>query len=1006
MKKRFIGLTLLLLGAGANISAQHRSVDIPHWVSKIGQSWDAYHRHNTLYAAYKMEDTFSWVDTYLPMFEQEREFILALSSAKSGSSSAEQMLLYFIEKHPQSASTLYAKVALGEYYFSKENYRSAAYWLAFVDRDYLPEDLSERTSYYLAYSLMKDRREDSALTIFAPLVYSKKYSKEASFYAGYISFQKGDYPASFKYFRPIENDSFYGLYVGAYEGEMLLEQGKYSEALPLAERTMKKSGDREAVASAYRVAGLSAAQLSLSRKALEYLSSYVSMTDVPGRLELLTLGQEQYKLELYSEAIGHFNRVADGTNDYMSQLALYYKGLSALSSGKLQDAYDAFVKSSQIEVYLPLVQAAEYNSAMILYNEHPGDIGVGTEALGKFVSKHPLSEYQDKAVSYLVDAYGRTTDHVGAIKEIDKITPLPKELARLRQKITLSKANKLLGTGNVVAAKKEYDEIITSNGDAESVAEAYLWKGELLHREGNYGDAIRSIQTYIQMVPRGTAINPIAYYNLGYSFFNLERWSEAREAFRDYLSFSGTITESDQTNAYNRLGDISMMQREYDSAFSSYTSAIAKGGKDADYAILKRAHIMGLRKNYQGKAAELESLVEKYPNSPYIHEALYEKGRALTFVENNIGARAEFTKVFSGYPDSDFAPKAGVQLALSYFNDNDLNKAADIYAEVIKRYPNSGEAKSALQDLKSISVRLDRVEEYSKLAQLVDQSTGSRNSDETESLTFLAAERLISQGKHREALDAMKRYVERYPNGSFRDQAEYHQAYILYKEKRYKEALPILIALERKNNTAIQGDVLKMLAQTYEQLGDYDTSISTHVQLARRAGQNKKEVESALFAALEIAERGGASNVLRPLAKEIELGRFKAYTASAPVLNHVAKGLVENREYQDALGFTSAAIKLDGSKQTLSVSQVLQAEAQFGLGQIAVAKKNAEAYIEKGYNNSYWIARAFILLADIAIKQGDKNLALEYLNGVKSNHKPAKNDDILSKVEMRLSSLK
>lgn len=1006
MKKRFIGLTLLLLGGGTSVVAQHRPIDMPHFVSKIGGSWDAYHRHNTLYTSYKVQKPFSWIDSYMPMLEQEKELILALSSAKSGAPSAEQMLLYFIEKHPQSASTLYAKAALGEYYFSQENYRSAAYWLDLLDRDFLPEDLSERMSYYLAYSLMKDRREDLALNIFAPLVYSKKYSKESSFYAGYIAFQKRDYPAAFKYFRPIENDSFYGLYVGAYEGEMLLEQGKYSDALPLAERTMKKTGDREAVASAYRVAGLSAAQLSLSRKALEYLSSYVAMTDAPGRLELLTLGQEQYKLELYSEAMQHFSKVADGTNDYMSQLALYYKGLSALSSGKLQDAYNAFVNSSQIEVYLPLVQAAEYNAGMILYNEHPGEIGVGTEALGKFVSKHPLSEYRDKAVSYLVDAYGRTSDHVGAIKEIDKITPLPKELVKLRQKITLNKANTLLGTGNVVAAKKEYDDIITSNGDAESVAEAYLWKGELLHREGNYNDAIRSIQTYIQMVPKGQAVNPIAYYNLGYSFFNLERWGEAQEAFRNYLSLTGTTPEADHTNAYNRLGDIAVMQREYDAAFSAYTTAMTRGGKDADYAVLKRAHIMGLRKNYQGKASELESLVVKYPNSPYIQEALYEKGRALTFIENNTGARTEFSKVFNGYPDSDFAPKAGVQLALSFFNDNDLNRAADIYAEVIRRYPNSGEAKSALQDLKSISVRLDRVDEYSRLAQLVDQSTGSKNSDETESLTFLAAERLISQGKQKEALEAMRRYVERYPNGSFRDQAEYHQAYILYKERRYSEALPILIALERRNNTAIQGDVLKMLAQTYEQSGNYDASISTYVQLARRSAQNKQGVESALFAALAVAEKGGEVDMLRSLAKEIESGRFKAYAASAPILNYVAKKILENGEYQEVLNLTSAAMKLDASKQTLSVSQVLEAEAQYGLGRIAVAKKSAEAYLEKGYNDSYWISRAFILLSDIAVKQGDKNLALEYLKGVKSNYKPTGKDDILSKVDSRLSSLK
>ena len=110
---------------------------------------------------------------------------------------------------------------------------------------------------------------------------------------------------------------------------------------------------------------------------------------------------------------------------------------------------------------------------------------------------------------------------------------------------------------------------------------------------------------------------------------------------------------------------------------------------------------MGLQKDYAGKVKSLDRLIQDYPQSQYVDDALFEKGRTYLLMDNNSAAAQAFEKLTREFPQSSNARKAGVQLALIYFNNNQLEKAADAYKKVISEYPGSDEAKTALQDLSS-----------------------------------------------------------------------------------------------------------------------------------------------------------------------------------------------------------------------------------------------------------------------------------------------------------------
>ena len=68
------------------------------------------------------------------------------------------------------------------------------------------------------------------------------------------------------------------------------------------------------------------------------------------------------------------------------------------------------------------------------------------------------------------------------------------------------------------------------------------------------------------------------------------------------------------------------------------------------------------------------------------------------------------------------------------------------------------------------------------------------------------------------------------------------------------------------------------------------------------------------------------------------------------------------------------------------------------------AEKILEDFAKNGTPHQYWLARGFILWADIYIRQGDDLQARAYLNNLKNNYKG--DDEIAGMIEDRLGKLK
>ena len=1007
MKNRNRNLRTLLLtltltcGTTIAVQAQAPSFDP---ASKLLRAEEAATLHSPAGVMESLNPTYrdSWG---LRVLDEEAMYLDAVARSLTDAADTDLRLLRFIEEHPHSAYLPYAQSRLGEWYYIKGDYPAAVSWFRQTDTSLLPEEMAVSTDYYYAFSLMKTGRDAEALEKFLPLSYAPAFGRDASFYSGYLLMKQGKAEEALPVIASVQDDTVYGPYARAYSASGLLSLRRYSEALATAEKALGRGTSLPEVVrtSLYRSAGLAQSNLGNKEGAVSYLEAYVQETEAPGRLELLMLGKNLEELSRTSSAIRYLEQVPTGENDFMSQLAFYYLGLAHLSQKNTASARSAFERAEAIGVHAPLTEASGYDAALTAYSATPGRVGEGSKKLADFIRKYPRSEYYGQAVGHLEDAFLGEPDKAKALKELNAISPLPSALSRVRERVRLGRANESLASGNTASATQQYTDIINRNADPASVAEAYLWKGEAAYREGDYRGALSATKSYLERRPESLPLNPNAYFTLGYASFNLKDFGQAKSYLQQYLSAAPDASRDAKTSVYNRLGDIALQSRDFPGAISYFSQAEGLGGKEADYGMFSRGMALGLQKDYRGKIAVMSQFPARYPTSPKAPEALFEQGQTLTLLGDQAGARAAFERFFSLYPQSDIAPKAGLQLALSYFNDNRLEEAAKAYERVIRDYPRSNEAKTALQDYKSIAIQLNRVDDYTRLAQSSGLDAGL-SPEELDQMTYIAAERLITEGSPKEATEALEGYLRKFPSGRFVQNAYYNKALIAYNAKDYNSAALALEQLkEQRLAGELAGNVYNLLGASYDKLNEPGRAAEAYLSKASFMA-TVEERSNAIRLAGERAEQSNSQDFIYGLAEDVAAGKYQVNaSAKAEILGFAAARYAKENRKAEALKYARQILALPNYGEH-TMSQVILALDLYDRGEYAEVQKRMNALTQRGSTDAYWLARGFILLADTYAKLGDKTTARTYLESVRGSY-PKADDGIRDMIDNRLKSL-
>ncbi|MDR1258025.1 MAG: tetratricopeptide repeat protein [Tannerellaceae bacterium] len=934
---------------------------------------------------------------------QESDYMLACIAYEQGLPQAPEQLKEYLDTYPDTRHTDEVCFYIGSVHFGRNEYEKASFWLNEAHADRLGADQQEAYTYRLAYSLLQTGDPGKARAYFMAARQGYTYREAASYYVAYIDYTARRYDEALEEFTSLKDASVvYKRSAQYFIAQIYFIQGKYERVAKEGEEILSNYPGNPDNGEVYRIVGNAYYHLGNRDKAIASLSEYIGRTENASRNDLYILGVSYYNNADYANAISCLSQTVS-EDDALTQNAYMYLGQSYLKKDDKNNARMSFEAASAASFDNQIKEAATYNYALLIHETAFTGFGESVAVFENFLNSFPDSKYTGRVNNYLVEVYLTTKNYRAALTSIEKINRPGARILEVRQGILFQMGTQAFANVNIEEAVSFFTSAIDMGAyNVEARNDSYFWRGESYYRQGLYQHAITDFRTYMNNTrQRNTDMYALACYNTGYSFFKQQRYDDALKNFRQYTELERNQRTEVYADAYNRIGDCLFYDRHFVQAEESYARAAAIHPSTADYSMFQKGYIAGLQKDYRGKIVAMDRILSDFPDSRYVPDALYEKGRSYVLIDNNRAAAEAFEALISRFPHNSNARKAGVQIGLLYYNANQPDKAVEAYKDVIARYPESEEARVALQDLKSIYIELDDVGSYTSYA----NSLGGRlhvDVSEQDSLTYLAAERMFMRGDYSGASRSLTGYLQNFPSGAFSTRANYYLASVHFTNKNYTEAKRLYNLVLESGDTKFAEDAWARKAGIEYEEKDYKDALESfkHLRLIAEDPTNK---EAARIGVMRCAQFAGQSLDALSAADDV----LKGAKLSPEIIN-------ESRYIR-----AKAYIKLNQPDKSLSDLQTLAkdtrtvygAEAKYLLGQLyydandnARAEKELMDFIEKGTSHSYWLARGFILLADIYIRQGDDFQARQYLTSLRNNYNG--NDDIAGMIENRLGKLK
>ncbi len=942
----------------------------------------------------------------LPLSESterlEAEYMLACVEYELHNPRRASLLQAFLDRHPDTPHADRVRALIASARFFEGDYGSALAMFRLSRLDLLGNSERDDMTYLLAVCCLKTGHIREAATWFGTLrAVSAKYAVDCTYYLSYIRYTQHRYAEALNGFLSLQDDRKYRTLVPYYIGEIYLAGKDFDKAEAVARNYLSAFPGQPDEAEMYRVLGTAQYHTARYAEAVKSFDRYAAGNS-PRRDARYMQGLACYRCKVYTRVPRLLDEVTDG-QDVLAQNAWLHMGLAYLQMDDKNKARMAFEQAAASDADFGVKEQAAYNHALCIHETSYSAFGESVTAFEKFLNDFPNSAYADKASNYLVEVYMNTRSYDAALQSIERIARPGTAILEAKQKILFQLGTQAFANTRFEQAVGYFSQSIgLGQHNLQIKAESLYWRGESCYRLGRMQEAERDFNSYLALAPRrDTDMFALAYYNLGYIAFHRKDYAAAQD---DFLTFVRLQKGNDPTllaDACNRIGDSFLHNRHFDEAHRYYTRAEELDTPSGDYSCYQLALVAGLQKDYSGKVELLDRLAAKYPGSPYIVNALYEKGRSYVQTSNSSQAIATFGELLKKYPESPVSRRAAAEIGLLYYQNNDYNRAIEAYKHVVSRYPGSEEARLAMRDLKSIYVDANRVDEF---AALVAQLPGniSFDSSEQDSLTYIAAEKVYLKGDIAPAKESFGSYLQSFPNGAFVLNARYYLCVIAKKQQDDNAILGHAAKLLEYPDNPYSEEVLLMRGEILFNRRQYDLAMTDYKQLQAKASTSERRqlgTTGILRCAALLKDDAEVIHAATGLLGEAKLSPELRNEA----LYFRAKAYLNQKAAQKAM--TDLQILAKDTRILYGAeAKYLLAQQLYDRGEYTKAEKEILDFIDRSTPHAYWLARSFILLSDVYVALGKKVDARQYLLSLQQNYQA--DDDIETMIEERLEKLK
>lgn len=932
----------------------------------------------------------------------EADYYLAANAYELRQKDADVLLKNHLLVHPYTPFFDAVNDMLGLLESEKKNYTQALVYFNQVDENHLGEHETVEFLFAKGYACLQTKNYVLALSIFKNLKeMDTRYNLSSTYYYAYSQYCLGNYKDALPDFLKLENNPAYKSIVPYYIVQIYYAQKDYDQLNDRAEKILKENPDNKNNAEIYRIAGEIAYRKHNYTKAIEYLKSYEKLFPQVLRNDMYLLGLSYFQTKDYANAVQYLSK-ATTEKDEMTENAYLHLGNSYI---KLKDytnarlAYEAALRTSFNKT---VREEAMFNYALTSY-ESTSAFGESISAFEQFLAEFPDSKHTDEAYDYLSSVYMTTKNYDAAYQSVLKIKSLNGKLLETKQYLLYQLGTEAFAQNSMDKAIEYFSLSLKSSTTGKYSVECLYWRAESYYRTDKPDLAIRDLKAFFNNSSSKSSANRVtANYSLAYAYFAKKSYPESLNWFLKYTEAEtnpGAITLPD---ALNRIGDCYFYARNLTKAQAYYSKAVAASPNTADYAMFQAAYVAGLQKNYTGKITKLESLISQYPKSEYTDDAMYEMGRAYLMMNDNDKAIATYQRLLDAQPTSDMARKAALEIGMVYYNEKQNDRAISAYKNVIAKYPGTDEANTALESMQTVYIDANDVSTYLAYTKSLGHVVKSGNVNLEDSISYLAAEKQYMNASYDKAIVGMQGYLNSFcPGGKYCTIAQYYLADSYDRIDDKTNALKAYQALLKiEGNEYIEEAVIRCAGIAYDQK-DYNTALSYFKQL-QTVAQSTENKNVARLGILRCSYFLNDYQTTVNIVTEIIADSHSDNELKSEALYNRAKAYLALKQETEAAADLKA-LAVETRTANGAEAKYLLADLYYRQGKMSESEAEVMDFAKKNTPHQFWLARSFVLLSDVYIKQNNDFQAKQYLLSLQKNYKPA--DEIQTMITDRLTAI-
>ena len=936
---------------------------------------------------------------------QDAEYYLAAVAFELRSANANELLVAFIERHPYSQFSDRVYFMLGMLAFERADYRRAlAHFRRANDRSLNERDRAEK-QFNEAYAHLQTGNYAQAAAGFRTVrAQNNRFHLSATYYLAYSEYVLQNFDRALPLFLELEHVAAYSQTVPYFIVQIFYKQGQYAEVESRASQLLAANPNNPNNAEIYRILGEIAYNRGDFAAAIRNLRRFEQLSPQVTRNDMYLLGMSFYLTNDFPNAILYLSRVTT-RQDEMTENAFLHIGNAYVRLDDIANARMAYEAALSTNFNREIREEALFNFALITYATNT-PFGESITAFERLLTEFPNTRFADSAHDYLASIFMTTQNFAAAYQSIGRIQNLSPQLIETRQYLRLQLGAENFARRNYTEALDFFNRSLQPAPNQRYAAEALFWRAETQYRLGNFSQTITDLRMFFNNPQSASSPNlRLAQYLAGYAYFSTQQWSEALLWFNRFVA--GTPEREPMfADAMNRIGDCHFHLRDFNSAIRSYNRAIAASPQTGDYAMFQIAIINGLQRNHTQKITQLERLLVDFPRSPHADQALYEIGRAYLMLGNSERTLQAYNRLLTTFPRSSLAPKVALEIGMIHLNRNEIDQAIAAFKRVIANYPGSEESRTAFESLETAYLEQNRVEEFIAFSRSLSGAVPTGMISREDSLMFIAAERLYMRRSYHEAIPSLNNFLAQHcidEISAFCITARFYLAESYFAINNRNNALIQYRALIGIPGNRHFEDAVKRAAEiTYDQ-ENFQASLNYFVLLEEIASNTHNrnigrlgilrcsyflnDHARTIAVAQEIIDDAHTTEAVR---LEARYNRAKAHIA----LNQTALALNDLR-----------IVSENPRTRHGAESNFLLAQALFDMGDLNASATVIENFMEQPTPYQFWLARSFILMADIYIARNDDFQARLFLQTLRENYAGERANEINMMISTRLDAI-